>query len=142
MEAKDEKAKGEEEVEITNKGETRQFGQDDLAREWLGMCNRMMKVLPGLAPRLKHILPKITEYPNIEIVVDNRQLLEQIAQQKGRIRKTMAIYLHNGNIDFNIRLAEADEVKPVLSRRELFDKISNENQVVKLLRTQLDLELI
>ena len=82
-----------------------------------------------------------TAYPNIEIVVDNQQLLDQLSQFKARIRKTMAIYLHNGNINFNIRLAEADEIKPMLSKRELFDKLSKENQAIDLLRKQLELEL-
>ena len=140
MEAKKETAQ-QEEVEIINKEEQKPFSQEDLAREWLAMCNRMQKPLPGLAPRLKNIIPLITDYPNIEIVVDNRQLLEQISQLKGRIRKTMAVYLHNGNIDFNIRLAKAEEVKPVLSKRELFEKISKENHAIELLRQQLDLEL-
>ena len=142
MEAeKEEKVEQKEEVEITNKEEDAQFSQEDLAREWLAMCNRMMKPLPGLAPRLKNIIPRITQHPNIEIVVDNQQLLEQIAQFKKRIRKTMATYLHNGNIDFNIRLAEADEVKPMLSKRELLEKISKEKKAIDLLRKQLDLEL-
>lgn len=142
MEAeKEEKGQQKEEVEITNKEEDTKFGQDDLAREWLGMCNRMMKPLPGLAPRLKNITPRITQYPNIEIVVDNQQLLDQLTQFKARIRKTMAIYLHNGNINFNIRLAEADEIKPMLSKRELFDKLSKESQAIDLLRKQLELEL-
>ena len=141
MEAeKEEKSGPKEEVEITNKEEDAHFSQDDLAREWLAMCNRMMKPLPGLAPRLKNIIPRITEHPNIEIVVDNQQLLEQISQLKARIRKTMAVFLHNGNINFNIRLAEADEVKPMLSKRELLEKISKEKQAIELLRKQLDLE--
>ena len=143
MEAEKEvKGTNKEEVEITNKEEDAHFEQDDLAREWLAMCNRMMKPLPGLAPRLKNIIPRITEHPNIEIVVDNQQLLEQLTQLKPRIRKTMAIYLHNGKINFNIRLAEADEVKPMLSRRELLEKLSKEKQVIDILRKQLDLELV
>lgn len=140
-EVKDNNVKTEEE-EIVNKDESAAFTQADLSREWLGMCNRMTPHYPGLAPRLKNITPKITEYPNIEIVVDNSQLLEQIKQISGRIRKTMAIYLHNGNIDFKIRLAEADEVKPTLTRRELFEKLKNENQAFKELSDKLKLELI
>ena len=131
-----------EEVEITNKDESINFSQTDLSREWLSMCNRMQSSMPGLAPRLKNIIPKITNYPNIEIVVDNRQLLDQITQCKGRIRKTMAIYLHNGNIDFNIRLAEANELKPTLSRREIFEKLKNDNQAIRELSDKLALDLV
>ena len=139
-EAKDKVVKTEE-VEIVNKDESAAFTQIDLSREWLAMCTRMMPHLPGLAPRLKNITPKITEYPNIEIVVDNNQLLEQTKQISNRIRKTMALYLHNGNINFNIRLAEADEIKPTLTRRQLFEKLKNENQAFRELSEKLNLEL-
>ena len=105
------------------------------------MCNRMMNSMPGLAVRMKNIIPQITDYPNIELVVDNRQLLEQIEQIKGRIRKTMAIYLHNGNIDFTIRLAKAEEIKPMMSRKEIFDKMCKENEAIEHLHQLLDLEL-
>ena len=130
-----------DEPEITNQGESNTFSEEDLLREWLSMCNRMMNVMPGLAARMKHITPHVTEYPNIELPVDNNQLLEQIEQIKGRIRKTMAVYLKNGNITFSLRLAKAEEIKPVLSRRELFDKMSETNDAFGHLRKMLDLEL-
>ena len=130
-----------DEVEITNKEESNKFSPDDLTMQWIGMCNRMMNSMPGLAVRMKNIIPQITDYPNIELVVDNRQLLEQIEQIKGRIRKTMAIYLHNGNIDFTIRLAKAEEIKPMMSRKEIFDKMCKENEAIEHLHQLLDLEL-
>ena len=110
-------------------------------REWLAMCNRMPQSMAGLAARLKHVTPQITDYPNIELVVNNQGLLDQLVQVKGRIRKTMALSLHNGNIDFTPRLAKAEEVKPILSKRELFDKLRQENHALEQLRAALDLEL-
>ena len=130
-----------DEPEITNHGESNAFSEEDLQREWLSMCNRMMGVMPGLAARMKHITPHVTEYPNIELLVDNNQLLEQIEQIKGRIRKTMAVYLKNGDITFSLRLAEAEEIKPILSRREIFEKMSESNDAFEHLRKMLDLEL-
>ena len=129
------------EPEVTNKDEKTQFSQSDLSREWLAMCNRMPQDMAGLAARLKHISPQITNYPNIELVVNNQGLLDQVNLIKNRIRKTMAMALHNGNIDFSTRLAKAEEVKPILSKRELFDKLRKENHALEQLRTALDLEL-
>ena len=130
-----------DEPEVTNKEEQSQFSQSDLMREWLAMCNRMPQSMAGLAARLKHVTPQITDYPNIELMVNNQGLLDQVVQIKGRIRKTMALSLHNGNIDFTPRLAKAEEVKPVLTKRELFDKLRKENHALELLRSALDLEL-
>lgn len=142
LKASQQKADQTEEPEITNQGESNSFSEDDLQREWLSMCNRMMAVMPGLAARMKHITPHVTEYPNIELLVDNNQLLEQIEQIKGRIRKTMAVYLKNGQITFSLRLAKAEEIKPVLSRREIFEKMRENNDAFEHLRKMLDLELV
>ncbi len=142
LKASQQKADQTEESEITNQGESNSFSEDDLQREWLSMCNRMMAVMPGLAARMKHITPHVTEYPNIELLVDNNQLLEQIEQIKGRIRKTMAVYLKNGQITFSLRLAKAEEIKPVLSRREIFEKMRENNDAFEHLRKMLDLELV
>ncbi len=129
------------EPEITNKEEKTQFTQDDLLKEWFAMCNRMPQTMVGLASRLKHVTPKIVDYPNIELVVDNQMLLDQIDNIKGRIRKTMALALHNGNINFNIRLAEAGEIKPILTKREIFEKMRTNNSAIEQLRSMLDLEM-
>ncbi len=132
-----------DEAEITNKEENSQFTQEDLSREWLSMCNRMMAVkeLIGFSQRLKNVQPKITQHPNIELVIDNKQLLDQAMSYKNRLRMTMAKYLHNGNIGFNIRLAEANEVKPILSRREIFEKLRRENHAIEQLAELLDLDM-
>lgn len=130
------------EPDITNKNEKAEFSQADLEREWRGMCVRMGKSMPGQAQRLKNIKPVITNYPDIEIAVDNKILLEEIKQIQNRIRATMAKFLHNGNIKFSIRLARQDEIKPVLSPREQFEKMKKENPAVDRLVSQLGLELI
>ena len=142
LQASQQKASQAEEPEITNKEESNAFSEDDLQREWLSMCNRMMAVMPGLAARMKNVTPHVTEYPNIELLVDNSQLMEQIEQIKGRIRKTMAVYLKNGQITFSLRLAKAEEIKPVLSRREIFQKMRENNDAFEHLRKMLDLELV
>ena len=129
------------EPEITNKEEKKQFTQDDLLKEWFAMCNRMPQSMAGIAARLKNVTPKFVDYSNIELVVDNQMLLDQVESIKGRIRKTMALSLHNGNINFTIRLAEAGEIKPVLSKREVFEKMRKNNTAIEQLRNIFDLEM-
>jgi len=140
MEAGKEKAAAAE-PEVTNKEEKKKFTQDDLSQQWLAMCNRMPQSMAGIAARLKHVIPKIVDYPNIELVVDNQMLLDQIEKIKGRIRKTMALSLHNGNINFSTRLAKAEEIKPILSKREIFENMRQKNNAIEQLRSMLDLEM-
>ena len=128
--------------EQLDKSQTSQFDQDQVEKEWLSMCNRMTAAYPGLSARMKNLLPHITEYPNIELVVDNSILLDQLNAIKSRIRATLAHYLHNGNIEFTIRLAKADEVTKILTKRELFDEMRKKNPAIERLRQLLDLEMV
>ena len=130
-----------QEYEITNKDEETKFSQTDLEREWRAMCVRMEKTAPGQAQRLKNIRPTITDYPNIEIVFDNKIFLDEIKPIQGRLRATMAKYLHNGNIKFSIRLARQEEIKPVLTPLENFERMKTDNPAVKSLVERLGLEL-
>ncbi len=130
-----------QEYEITNKDEETKFSQTDLEREWRAMCVRMEKTAPGQAQRLKNIRPTITDYPNIEIVFDNKIFLDEIKPIQGRLRATMAKYLHNGNIQFSIRLARQEEIKPVLTPLENFERMKSENPAIKSLVEKLGLEL-
>ena len=131
-----------QDLEPTNKDEKEKFTQTDLEREWLSMCQRMKAAKPGEAERLANIKPTITEYPNIEIVVDNEILKKEIAPIQGRLRKTMAVYLHNGNIQFSIRVARQEEIKPILSPAQTFEKMRKDNPAVDSLVRQLGLELV
>ena len=136
-----EKSSSLKEEDIMNKNEKTIFTQDDLERQWMSMCKRMPKEMVGMASRLKNMIPKIIEYPNIEIVVDNEILLEDVAKIKTRITKTLATTLHNGNIQLNIRLAKTDEIKKRLTKREIFNELRKENPAIEKLRTSLNLEL-
>ncbi len=117
------------------------FTEEELGMQWTLMCNRMPQQLVGLAARLKNIIPHITDYPNIELVIDNDILLQQVNEIKGNIRATMRKELKNSDINFTLRLAEAGEVRRSLSKRELFDDLRQRNAALEKLRTELGLEL-
>ena len=44
-------------------------------------------------------------------------------------------------INFTIRLAEDSEIKPILTKREIFEKMRQNNSAIEQLRTMLDLEM-
>jgi len=129
------------ETEIVNKNENETFTQDSLELQWMSMCNRMPQEMRGLAARMKNMKPRITECPNIELVVDNQNLFDQVTSIKGRIRKTMALALRNGQIQFNLRLAKMEEIGPVLSRKEMLDDLKKSHPAIDKLCSALHLEL-
>ena len=138
---KEEEVKQAEEEDIKNKGEATEFTEDQLSLEWLRMCNRMPSQMTGLAQRMKNIQPSILSYPDIEILVDNKLLLDQLGAIKGRIRASLAAGLHNGSITVSLRLAKQNEIKPVLTKKQIFDKMKKDYKPFALLVDGLGLEL-
>ena len=138
---KEEEVKQAEEEEIKNKEEATEFTEDQLSLEWLRMCNRMPSQMTGLAQRMKNIQPTILSYPDIEILVDNKLLLDQLGAIKGRIRASLAAGLHNGSITVSLRLAKQNEIKPLLTKKQIFDKMKKDYKPFALLVDGLGLEL-
>ena len=138
---KEEEVKQAEEEDIKNKGEATEFTEDQLSLEWLRICNRMPSQMTGLAQRMKNIQPTILSYPDIEILVDNKLLLDQLGAIKGRIRASLAAGLHNGSITVSLRLAKQNEIKPVLTKKQIFDKMKKDYKPFALLVDGLGLEL-
>ena len=125
----------------TPKDEEQSFSQQDLELQWMLMCNRMPQKLSGIATRMKNMNPVITDFPNVEVTADNQVALDQLEQIKGSIASTLKLYLHNKSITLTLRLAEQEEIAPILSRREQYELMEKENPSIGKLRELLSLEL-
>ena len=132
----------EEEEPLINQDEQNKFTQDDLEKAWYAMCSRMPRQMTATAMRLKNIVPKIGDYPNIELVIDNQLLIDEITPIKGRIQATMAKDLHNGSINFTLRLAEIGETKIALTKKEQLEDMKKSYSPIKKLSDALQLEVI
>ena len=122
--------------------EEKAFTLADLRLQWLAMCNRMeTSSMVGMAKRLKNIIPDITDYPKIELVVDNEMLRDEIQVIKHRLELTMAKYLHNGSISLNIRVAEPAERQKILTPKENFLLMLERSDGLKALVEGLKLEM-
>jgi DNA polymerase-3 subunit gamma/tau len=117
------------------------FSQEDLELQWMAMCNRMPQEYSGIATRMKNMNPVITEFPQIEVVVDNALIKQEMEDFKGRIVKTLQNALCNNSLSLDIRIAEKQERIVTLTRREQFDLMSKENPAVDKLRQAFELEL-
>lgn len=124
----------------TTENET--FTLSDLRLQWLAMCNRMENAnMGGMAKRLKNIVPSITVYPSIELVVENEMLRKELDDIKKRLEVTMAKHLHNGNITLSVRLAEQTEKRKILTPKENFEEMLEYSKSLRILAEKLNLEL-
>lgn len=117
------------------------FTQEQLDVQWRAMCARMPQMYQGLASRMRGLQPRITDYPKIEVVVENSILLKQLSDIGSRIRATMVNALHNEQISVNFRLAEGSEVKPVLTKRQLLEKMQQKQPGISKLISRLQLTI-
>ena len=118
-----------------------EFSQRDVEFQWMSMCNRMPQQLSGIAARMKNMNPVITDFPHIEVEVDNQIQFDQITPIKGSIVKTLKLYLQNENITLDLRLNEKRETMKILTRREQYELLTQNNPAVAKLSSLLDLEL-
>ena len=129
------------EPEVTNKEEKEEFSQQELIVQWRAMCKRMPNGMQALAQRMGNITPTITAFPNIQILAENNIQLSELLPIKARIRATLAKYLHNGQLEVDIRLAKQEEIKPMLTPHQELEKLKKENQPVLRLIEALSLDL-
>ena len=131
-----------EEEEVKDTGEHRTFTEDELCTVWYAMCSRMPQQLAGLSVRIKNLQPKITEFPNVEVVVDTQLLLDDITNIKTKILATLVKDLKNDDITLSLRKAKEEEVGRVLTRKEQYMELTKKNKAVAKLQELLSLELI
>lgn len=148
LQSKKENLPQQEETEAENKHESSLFTQEQLENEWIAMCNRMPTEMTAMAQRMKSMAPRLlntegepSDTAIVELIVDSNVLLEQITRIRNRIKATLAKSLHNDHIDLQIRLAENAEIKPILTKRQIFDVIRKENPAIEKLRKSLKLQL-
>ena len=117
------------------------FSNEELRIQWNVMCNRMPPEKIGLSQRMKNLLPQITTFPQVEVVIENDILLKQLQDIKGKIQATLRMLLQNNNLLLSLRLAEAQEVTKIYSKREIFELLKKENPQLDKLCHNLGLEL-
>ena len=121
--------------------EAESFTQEELELQWLSMCNRMPQHLSGIAARMKNMNPVITEMPQVEVVVANEIIKTEVETIKGSIVKTLQLYLHHAGISLSLRVAEQEERQKILTRREQFEQLRQQNPSLAKLCAEFDLDL-
>ena len=121
------------------------FSQEDLELQWLSMCNRIPEKdssLMGIASRMKNMNPIITDFPNIEVTVDNDLIKQDLEKIIKGVNKTLQVYLRNSKITLEIVVSDKPEKVKILTRRDQFEEMSKENPAVEALRQVFDLDLV
>jgi DNA polymerase-3 subunit gamma/tau len=90
---------------------------------------------------MKNMTPVITELPAVQVIVSNELIKGEMERIRGSIVNTLKQYLRNKAITLDILVAERTEQTKVLTRREQFEQMAEQNPSVEKLRAAFDLEL-
>lgn len=120
------------------------FTQEQLATEWIAMCNRMSQRenTIALSARLRNVTPQITEFPQVEVAFSNNMLLNEVQSIKKRIEATLKQQLQNSGITLTLRKAAQEEVKHLLTPRQRYDELMEKNKAMKSLLQGLDMTIV
>ena len=91
---------------------------------------------------MKNMNPVITDFPNIEITVDNDLIKQDLEKIIKGVNKTLQVYLRNSKVTLKIVVSDKPEKVKILTRREQFEEMSKENPAVEALRQVFDLNLV
>ncbi len=91
---------------------------------------------------MKNLTPKLMDFPYVEVVVDNKMLLDDVQKIKRRVENTLIKTLRNDDIKLTLRLARQEEIERILSTRELYEKACEANPAVKKLGEMLGMEFV
>ena len=77
----------------------------------------------------------------IKVVVENKAIVDEFTAQKPDILDFFRATLNNYNIDFELSINKDKANKKAFTPEEKFEKMSEKNPVLKILRDKLDLEV-
>lgn len=117
------------------------FTDDDMSREWLTLCNRMLSdpALNALGQRMRNAKLRITEFPKVECIVGNAYLYEDVKAKLPFIQSELATSLSNGGLTITLTIVETDEGVHRLTPREFVEKLTAQNNDFAMLCKELDL---
>lgn len=77
----------------------------------------------------------------IKVIVENKAIVDEFTAQKPDILDFFRATLNNYNIDFELTINKDKANKKAFTPEEKFEKMSEKNPVLKILRDRLDLEV-
>lgn len=133
-----EQKKAEETVAISAEREA--FSQESLVKVW-NNYTQFAKDKPVLLQTIQQCKPVLGTDCRIMLAVYNSSQEEIMLDERIRLVNYLRKELHNGNIELEIRICEANENMKTYSNKELFIKMMEHNPSLSKLTKELGLEL-
>ncbi len=117
------------------------FTDSDLRVHWQRYASQLPIEKRAMSERMKNMQPALKEGAQVEVVVDNRQVLEYMEEMRYDITLHLRRELDNRHINLNMRIREITERRPAYSQKEIFEQLLETHPEFRQLKEDLKLEL-
>lgn len=118
------------------------FTEEQLHDIWQKRVHLMFREKPGILSSLTKNKPKLKEGHTIELPLDGRHQIEQLADSRSTLLDALRKELNNFSIELETPISTLpDTGKKPYTPKEIYEKMVQENPHVEALRKALDLDL-
>ena len=136
-------AKDKEEKQVTVSPELESpYTENDVIFQWNRMINAMPQEQKAMQIRMRSMTPVWIEGDIYQVTANNAQIAQNLNNMMAGILSTMRQNLKNSKFTINVRIAEAQEIKRMISKPEMFKAFMEQNSGISMLHKMLHLELI
>lgn len=115
---------------------------ENLILEWNRMVQHMPQEHRAMAMRMQTMYPKLISETTFEVIAGNSQVLQYMMNLKKDILTQLKNALENDHLDMQVKIAKTEEVKALLSKPALYEKMCQRNPNIKKIFELLELEII
>ena len=122
--------------------EVQPFEWKDLSYQWYRFTMELPQEQSAIAGRMKNMRPQLMDNFMVDVPVENEQVLLLMNSIRDDLVCYLRMGLHNGKVDVNFRLIQAEEAKKrAYTRQEQFAAMLEKSPGLAILKTALNLEL-
>ena len=122
--------------------EVKPFEWNDLSYQWYRFAMELPQEHSAIAGRMKNMRPQLMDNFVVDVPVENEQVLLLMNSIRDDLVCYLRMGLHNGKVDVNFRMIQAEEAKKrAYTRQEQFAAMLEKSPGLALLKTALNLEL-
>ena len=118
------------------------YTENDVILQWNRMINALPQEQKAMQIRMRDMTPVMTGDNTYQITANNAQIAQYLNNMMGNILSTMRQGLKNSSFQLEVRVAEAGEIKHIISKPEMFKTFVAQNNGIAILNEMLHLELI
>lgn len=118
------------------------YTESDVILQWNKMINTMPHEQKAMQIRMRDMTPIRIGENTYQVTANNRQIAQELNKMMPDILANIRQGLKNCKFQLTVHVAEVREIKRIISKREMFKELIEQNSGIETMNKMLNLELI